>query len=391
MKFLIALIITVTTQVLSASESPLSTFERVRSNYGYNQKNHIFCAEYPTGEVVNSHAQTRKVFPASVTKIYLTLFAYKKLGPRFRFETTIYWDNQTETLHIDGGHNPYLVSENIFELISLLNRKKINSAKNITLSNFTFNWSQDKETVSKLLKEHLNTHSWSNTTKKSFDETLEMIKREELPIELSNLDFKVSKISWSDSPSTTPLMTFFSPELVRQLKDANAYSNNPYAMALFEYLGGASAMETFLKDEFNASREQVYIENGAGFKGNYTTCELTLKIFKELKIFSLEHNIHLSEVMSVAGVDEGTLAGRFSEEKYKRSIVAKTGTINGISNLAGYLFDKRGEILFAIFNEGYNSDRMRLFQNDLVKALIDPLPFEYSENYNGPLKGGFWK
>lgn len=391
MNILIAFIITVITQVLSASESPLSTFERIRLSYGYNQKNHIFCAEYPTGEVYNSHPETRRVFPASITKIYLTLFAYKKLGPHFRFETTLYWDNQTETLHIDGGHNPYFVSENVFELISLLNRKKIYSAKSITLSNFTFNWSQDKEMVSKLLLEHLNTHKWSDSTKKAFEETLLMIKKEELPIELSNLDFKASKISWSDSPNTTPLMTFFSPELVRQLKDANAYSNNPYAMALFEYLGGASAMETFLKDEFNTDREQVYIENGAGFKGNYTTCELTLKIFKELKHFSLEHNIHLSEVMSVAGIDEGTLAGRFYEEEFKRSIVAKTGTINGISNLAGYMFDKKGEIHFAIFNEGYNSQRMRLFQNDLIKALIDPLPFEYIKNYNGPLKGGYWK
>jgi D-alanyl-D-alanine carboxypeptidase len=80
-----------------------------------------------------------------------------------------------------------------------------------------------------------------------------------------------------------------------------------------------------------------------------------------------------ADVMPVAGLDSGTLVGRFSADYARGSVIGKTGTLartdGGVSALAGEINTRRGRFLFVIFNQRGSVARFRDFQNQYV-ALI---------------------
>ena len=80
---------------------------------------------------------------------------------------------------------------------------------------------------------------------------------------------------------------------------------------------------------------------------------------------------HLLASLPVAGVD-GTLKKRMTDdEACCGNVVAKTGTVTGISSLAGYLTAPNGHRLaFAIINQGIrHSGDGRRFQDRLCHIL----------------------
>jgi D-alanyl-D-alanine carboxypeptidase/D-alanyl-D-alanine-endopeptidase (penicillin-binding protein 4) len=78
----------------------------------------------------------------------------------------------------------------------------------------------------------------------------------------------------------------------------------------------------------------------------------------------------LEEILPVAGVDRGTLEKRFTEV-YRGSVVAKTGTLSGVSALAGVAYTRlRGPVLFVIFNRGGSVNGFRAAQDETIKKLI---------------------
>ena len=79
------------------------------------------------------------------------------------------------------------------------------------------------------------------------------------------------------------------------------------------------------------------------------------------------------EIIAVPGSDNGTMKKRFTELKYNRKIVAKTGTLNDTSAFAGYIFDTK-DIFFGVFNHTRpHADKkvVRSIQDKLVKKAID--------------------
>jgi D-alanyl-D-alanine carboxypeptidase len=80
-----------------------------------------------------------------------------------------------------------------------------------------------------------------------------------------------------------------------------------------------------------------------------------------------------ADIMPVAGVDVGTLEGRFDTDFSKGSVVGKTGTLNntdgGVSALAGEVNTRNGKLLFVIFNQRGSVPRFRSFQNFFVSLV----------------------
>jgi D-alanyl-D-alanine carboxypeptidase len=86
-------------------------------------------------------------------------------------------------------------------------------------------------------------------------------------------------------------------------------------------------------------------------------------------------NMLPQDVLPVAGMDPGTLRGRFSTVDFRGSIIGKTGTLpatdGGVSALAGLIYThNRGVLLFAIFNTQGNVATFRRLQDHLLKELI---------------------
>ena len=74
--------------------------------------------------------------------------------------------------------------------------------------------------------------------------------------------------------------------------------------------------------------------------------------------------------LPVAGVD-GTLKRRFKESELKGRIVAKTGYLNNVRALSGYVFTQKGDVLvFSILSNGLGYE-VKKFQSDLMEELVD--------------------
>ncbi len=74
--------------------------------------------------------------------------------------------------------------------------------------------------------------------------------------------------------------------------------------------------------------------------------------------------------LPIAGVD-GTLKKRFRFSKIRRRVFAKTGYLNGVRALSGYVKTTSGDILaFSIISNGLGW-RARAFQEELLSSLVD--------------------
>ena len=114
------------------------------------------------------------------------------------------------------------------------------------------------------------------------------------------------------------------------------------------------------------------IADGSGLSlYNYVSAELLVYMLRYAD--SKEEIIgHLLPSLPIAGVD-GTLKKRMTNTNACGNVVAKTGTVTGISSLAGYLTSGDGRRLcFAIINQGVmRSKDGRDFQDRVCNALCE--------------------
>ena len=118
---------------------------------------------------------------------------------------------------------------------------------------------------------------------------------------------------------------------------------------------------------------QYRIADGSGLSlYNYVTPEILVKMlvyaYRQTKI-----NYHLFSALPIAGQD-GTLKKRMLDPVVNGRVHAKTGTLSGISSLAGYASLPNGhQLAFCIINQGVmkNTDG-RGFQDKLCTALVKP-------------------
>ena len=167
--------------------------------------------------------------------------------------------------------------------------------------------------------------------------------------------------------------------LVPMLKE----SDNLYAESLFFQIAAsqgvrpakaAHARQLVKKELSKAGVAGVpfRIADGSGLSlYNYVTPELMVKLlcyaYRHTNIF-----MQLYPALPVAGQD-GTLKKRMINSSANGKVKAKTGTVTGISSLAGYLTSANGHVLaFGIFNQGVlrNADG-RDFQDKVCMALCD--------------------
>ena len=112
------------------------------------------------------------------------------------------------------------------------------------------------------------------------------------------------------------------------------------------------------------------IADGSGLSlYNYVSAELEVKLLRYAYQHSDIYNTFLN-TLPLAGVS-GTLRKRMQKTPAARNVRAKTGTVIGVSSLAGYLTAANGHIIaFSIINNGGLSNRvMHSFQNKICIAL----------------------
>ncbi len=167
-----------------------------------------------------------------------------------------------------------------------------------------------------------------------------------------------------------------SPPLIRALEIINKRSQNLHAEMLLRTLGaefkgigsdeaGLQVVKEFLV-EAGVDSDKVQLDDGCGLsRENLITPRFQTSLLQFLSTrpyFELFLN-----TLAVSGTD-GTLRHRLASQQVRGSIHAKTGTLNGVSTLSGYIMTKSGHNLaFSIFANNVHTSMAR------VKRTIDEI------------------
>ena len=168
--------------------------------------------------------------------------------------------------------------------------------------------------------------------------------------------------------------------LMRMLKESdNLYAESMYyQIAACDGTKRASAQNTRQWERKLVSRlglnpGEYKFADGSGLSlYNYVTAELMIRL---LRFAYRNQNIYaqLYPALPIAGVD-GTLEKRMKGSFTNGNVRAKTGTLTGISSLAGYCTTANGhQLCFCIINQGVLRNASgKNFQDKVCTALCQP-------------------
>jgi D-alanyl-D-alanine carboxypeptidase len=371
------------------------------ASYGYGAENQGFIVTTLKGEVLGEHNADRLFNPASVTKIATSLTAISRLGPDFSFRTSMYTDGKLDpstgilhgSLYVIGSGDPAFFFENAMMIADKLNRSGIREVDGnlVVLGQFYFNFSASREASAKALRATLTPETWSAQTRESYSRFLAIRAAEDrmsdaaaraqgdphpapAPPLSAPPSLKITGQTITDptvnTSKLTPLAVHTSLPLLRVLKGLNDFSNNWMATIIGNLVGGPDAVERFLKTEVGFKEDEIRFATSSGLGANAISPRNTITMLRKLITYLDGKGLALEDILPIAGVDAGTLSKRFGDA-FRGSVVAKTGTLNGVSALAGVAYTRgRGPLLFVIYNRGGSAHTFRAAQDETIKKVI---------------------
>jgi serine-type D-Ala-D-Ala carboxypeptidase/endopeptidase (penicillin-binding protein 4) len=179
----------------------------------------------------------------------------------------------------------------------------------------------------------------------------------------------------------------YSPNLSLILKELNTYSNNFTAEQIVKTIAaerfgtpGSHAEGLKLMKEFlhisGANTENVVLADGSGLsRKNRMTTQAITDFLKDIYLrFDIGPDFQAAlRVMGANGVN----SHRLSKSPAKGKIRAKTGTLNGVSTLAGYVSNPKNQIFaFALF---LNNNRCGIRGADRIEDKIVNAIYEHTQ------------
>jgi D-alanyl-D-alanine carboxypeptidase/D-alanyl-D-alanine-endopeptidase (penicillin-binding protein 4) len=368
--------------------------------YGFGADNQGFIVTTMKGEVLAEHNADRLYNPASVTKIATSLTAISRLGPDFSFRTSLYTDGKLDpstgilhgSLYLIGSGDPAFFYENAMMIADKLNRSGIREVEGnlVVLGQFYFNFSASRDASAKALRATLSPETWTAATRESYSRFLAIRAAEDrmsdavsraqgeqhtpAPPLSAPPSIKITGQTLTDptvnTAKLTPLAVHTSLPLLRVLKGLNDFSNNWMATIIGNLVGGPDAVERFLKSEVGFKEDEVRFATSSGLGSNSISPRNTITMLRKLIAYLGGKGLALEDILPIAGVDAGTLSKRFTDV-FRGSVVAKTGTLSGVSALAGVAYTRgRGPLLFVIYNRGGSPHTFRAAQDETIKKVI---------------------
>jgi serine-type D-Ala-D-Ala carboxypeptidase/endopeptidase (penicillin-binding protein 4) len=320
--------------------------------------------------------------PASNVKIATTYAVLKTFGPDFRFQTTVWTDGQidaatrtlTGNLYI-SGRDPMFNLEHSVNLAYELNRLGISSVSGdvIVTDTFSLNYSMSAAASGNGLVAAMDSAKRNGATARAWQNYL-MNSGKYGKITL------IPSVSITGSVYTQPipgnlrqLFTHESAPLREIVKVTMCYSNNFLAERLGDMVGGPYRVAQLSQQGAGVSAQEFILQTSSGLGINRVTPKAMMKLLRALRGELAKHKMTFADIMPVAGVDKGTLEGRFDTDFSRGSVVGKTGTLGntdgGVSALAGEISTRNGPLLFVIFNQKGSVPRFRAFQNSYVSLI----------------------
>jgi len=373
------------------------------ASFGFSAENQGFIVTTLKGEVLAEHNADRLYNPASVTKVATSLTAISRLGPDFKFRTSIYTDGTLDkstgilhgSLYVIGSGDPGFFSENAMMIADKMNRSGIREVDGnlVVLGQFFFNFSTSREASAKAFRSVLTPDTWSAAIKASYPRFLAIRAAEDRvgdstappPPLTAPPSLKITGQTITDpavnTTKLTPLAVHTSLPLIRVLKGLNDFSNNWMATVIGNLVGGPDAVERFLINEVGFKEDECRFATSSGLGANAISPRGTITILRKLIAYLDSKGLGVEELLPIAGVDAGTLERRFNDA-FRGAVVGKTGTLSSVSALAGVAYTRqKGPLLFVIYNHGGSAHRFRAAQDETIKKVITlyggPVPVRY--------------
>ena len=317
-----------------------------------------------TGEVIYEKNPRKLHHPASTTKLFTAATALARLGSDYRFETTLYVDADADTqviqnLYFKGRADPLLQPRDIVTLVDALLENDVNLIQGDIVVDATYfdtvregpgwMWDDRPLRISALSIRQIEPEPGTRSRALACGYLLK-----------NELEQKGIEVTGNVVPGTVPLdarmvAKHLSPPLADILKLMNKPSNNWIAELLFKTIGaevvgepgtwqkGTDAINEFLEEITGEPPAHRFVDGSGLSRYNLLNAELLTQL-----LVSMHHDFKLMPEfltsLPIAGVD-GTLRNRMQGMLGEQVLRAKTGTLSGVSALAGYTTTADDEVV----------------------------------------------
>ena len=349
--------------------SVASIFDRISSNKELSNPS-IIVIDQKTGEVVFEKDANSPRKPASVLKLLSATAAYAYLEPTQRFTTSAWVGTKPKSLVIQGSLDPWLSLSDVqakkmgrtslprveYNSLSALKSANSGSIRNSTIY-YSNLYSQDVANLKTFFIKHgVRANFQHVSTQEAVDLSSQQILTSDSPELQEILAFT---LTWSDN--------LLAERIARLASSAAGHS--------LDDVGVAQTFDEVLRNLGIESRNLVTQDASGLSKQNRITARqvgaLLMKIRENPKFAPLINGLPIGGI-------SGTLRNRFIETAPQAVglIKAKTGTLNGTANLAGYVESGDREYAFVILADHLlKTSRAENRARDTVDRLLGKIAY----------------
>lgn len=329
------------------------------------------------------HNERQLMRPASTMKLLTAITAIDKLGGSYQFKTDLCYTGEVTdgtlsgNIYCVGGFDPRFNIDDMRAFVESIRKMGVDTIRGTIYADKSMKdeaqygegwcWDDDNPTLSPLLVGRKDVF---------IDRFVQELREAGIVVDA----FTGQGRKPDDAFCICRRFHTIDQVLMRMLKE----SDNLYAESMFYQIGAASGsqpatahsarsvMNRLIK-KVGLDPKRYNIADGSGLSlYNYVTAELEVRLLR----YAFKNNniyLHLHPSLPQAGTD-GTLRKRMTSPFTQGNVYAKTGTLSGISSLAGYCTAANGHRLaFAIINQGLLHGRNgRSFQDRVCTILCQP-------------------
>lgn len=319
--------------------------------------------------------------PASCMKLVTSITALDALGPNYEYQTALYYTGEIQgrtlvgNIYCVGGFDPMITQADVITLASSIRQLGVDSIRGLIVADRSMKESLDYGEGWCWDDENPMLIPLTIGRKDNFTSTLAE--------EIARLGVNLEKVELMQGrkPAQAKMIDVCCHSIKQVLQRMMKDSDNFYAESMFYQTAAstghhpATAVDARnitkkLINRLGLDANRYRIADGSGLSlYNYVTVELLVKLLRHAwRTPSIAKA--LMPALPVAGVD-GTLKSRMQNTRAQGNVRAKTGTLTGISSLAGYCTAPNGhELAFAIINQGIlDKTTGKAFQDRVCQVL----------------------
>jgi D-alanyl-D-alanine carboxypeptidase/D-alanyl-D-alanine-endopeptidase (penicillin-binding protein 4) len=418
-KYILIIILFITSVLFATSrEEAVNRIRHILSSMPNSTKVGVLIYNPLVQDTIFSLNAKESMIPASLTKLFTTAISFGIMNGKHKLSTKLFADDSTlndgilnGNLYIKGYGNSTFTQSDLQEMIDYLISKEIKKIEGDIIGDDTYfdkiytreDWIEDEKANVKLppisaLVLDRNRMTVRKKIRRRYRYVTESLKDPPLFIAnklKANLISSGIEVTGVAKKGVIQEKVFLLTEKFIKLEDLvaliNKHSDNFLAECLFKTLGAEAsgvqgnsffsqqAIQKFIKEN-NIFFEGTEIVDGSGISRFDQVTPLAINGILEKMYFDLIHYKDFNNSLSIAGVD-GTLRSRMVGTLAENNFRGKTGSLNGVSGLAGYLKDENGDDLIITIIFEFNKGGLKYYRNlqDQIVTILSEWKDENSD------------